>query len=200
VGVQSILILGLMREVGLIQLRIGPMSAMSDSEQGVPVGATAPTLEGADTLGRRVVIGAERARAQLLVFLSPSCGVCHSLVGPLGILGKSERDIVDVVAVCSATSDECAEFLKPVAKWIEILIDDDRAIKEAFNVTGSSFGLVVDRLGRAGQSGIVNNLQQLESLLSSVTPEGDVLVADYQDDALVERDRAQDAEELEAVT
>jgi methylamine dehydrogenase accessory protein MauD len=175
--VQSILILGLLREVGLIQLRVGTQRAMGTRDQGLAPGSVAPDVRLEDALtGEPIRHGTDRAR--MLVFLDPTCGVCHSMVGPVGILARAESDRLDVTAVCGAPAGDCREFLRDVRPYARIASDPDDEVKRLMRVSGSSFAIVVDRNNRIGESGIVNNLQHLESLLDSMTGDGNVLVAD----------------------
>jgi hypothetical protein len=106
VAVQGILLVGLMREVGLIQVRIGPSFAMS-SDEGLAVGATAPILTPKTQAGVQAFIGGDQPKAQLLAFISPGCGTCHALVGPLGSIGRAEADLLDVLAVCAGVEEDC---------------------------------------------------------------------------------------------
>ena len=174
--VQGVLLVGLLREVGLIQVRIGPSFAMSN-EEGPPVGSTAPVVTLNTEVGGEAIIGGMRSKAQLLAFISPGCGTCHALVGPLGLIGRSESDILDVVAVCAGQDEDCREFFRPVRDSVIVVNDRDASIRSEFNVQGSPFALVVDKNGVVGESGVVNNLQQIEFLLRSLERSGELLIA-----------------------
>jgi methylamine dehydrogenase accessory protein MauD len=177
--VQSVLILGLMREVGLLQLRVGPQHAMVTSDQGLGPGTTAPDLVLEDVFtGDEVHLGSPQAHARVLAFIDPKCGICHGILGPLEILARSEKDRLDVVAVCNAAPEDCRAFLRPVTPHVFALADFSASARQHFRVTGSSFAIVVDRDGVVGDGGVVNNLQHLESLLDTLTPDGELLLAD----------------------
>lgn len=176
--VQSILILGLMREVGLIQIRVGPAMAMATGDRGLVLGSETPTIDAIDVDGHEFAFGREYGFAHLVV--SPACGVCHELVGPIGILAKAEKDVLDVIVVCEARAADCKAFLNSLATRCRIVPDPEGRIRQIFRVDGSSFAQVIDREGRAGQSGVVNNLQHLESLLGSLSNTGEVLIDERQ--------------------
>jgi methylamine dehydrogenase accessory protein MauD len=178
---EGLLILGLMREVGLIQLRVGPMTAMGTPDQGLPVGTEAPDLDALGLDARPILAPRPNGKPRLFVFASPSCGVCHQMVEPIAILAKAERRFLDVVVVCSDNQANCREFLKTLEGECEIVLDDGGSVKKAFNVSGSSFGIVVDADGKIGQSGVVNNLQHLEYLLRSLSNTGRLLLPEETD-------------------
>lgn len=178
---EGLLILGLMREVGLIQLRVGPIAAMGTPDQGLPVGVEAPDLNALGPDGRSILALHSNGKPRLFVFASPSCSVCHQMVEPIAILAKAERRFLDVVVVCSDSQANCREFLKALDGDCEIVIDDGGSVKKAFNVSGSSFAIVVDAEGKVGQSGVVNNLQHLEYLLRSLSNTGRLLLPEETD-------------------
>ena len=101
--------------------------------------------------------------------------MCHELVGPVEILAKAERRTLDVITVCTADPSDCAVFLKSLINHCEVAVDKAGSLKSALRVSGSSFGLVIDSEGRVGQSGVVNNLQHLESLLETLSIRDGVL-------------------------
>jgi methylamine dehydrogenase accessory protein MauD len=165
----ALLVVGLMREVGLMQLKIGPPGAMGDA-QGAPIGATVERLLVA-TFDETPVTLPLPDTANMLVFLAPSCGVCHQLVDPVRIVAKHERDLA-VTVVCGGDEGECRDFLGDMGKHVVVVPDDGSRIKESLGITSSSFAQVFDRDGVAGPSGVVNNLAHLESLLKSFDPDG----------------------------
>jgi methylamine dehydrogenase accessory protein MauD len=176
VATQTLLILGLMREVGLIQLRVGPSQAGGMADQGLPAGTQVPEISARRADGSFVTVGGEPGRPQLLVFVSPSCGICHEMITPVRVLAQAERNL-DVLAVCGATTYECMDFFKQKVKDFTLVADPENAVKRAFKISGSPFGLLLDRNGVVCGSGIVNNLPQLEYLLRSLTNAGEFIPA-----------------------
>jgi methylamine dehydrogenase accessory protein MauD len=168
-GVLALLVVGLMREVGLMQLKIGPPGAMGDA-QGAPIGITVERQLVA-TFDDTPVTLPQPDSANMIVFLSPSCGVCHQLIDPVRTVAKHERDLA-VTVVCGGDERECTDFLGDMGKRVLVVPDYESRIKESLGITSSSFAQVFDRDGVAGPSGIVNNLAHLESLLKSFDEDG----------------------------
>jgi methylamine dehydrogenase accessory protein MauD len=165
----AVLVVGLMREVGLMQLKVGPPGAMGDA-QGAPIGATVEPLL-VSTFDHTPVTLPLRDTPNLVVFLAPSCGVCHQLIDPVRVVAKHEHDLA-VTVVCGGDEQECHDFLGDLGRRVVVVPDDGSRIKETLGITSSSFAQVFDRDGIAGPSGVVNNLAHLESLLKSFDPDG----------------------------
>jgi len=165
----ALLVVGLMREVGLMQLKVGPPGAMGDA-QGAPIGATVERLLVEAFDGTPVALPLPDT-ANLVVFLAPSCGVCHQLIDPVRIVAKHERGLA-VTVVCGDNEQECRDFLGDMGGRIVVVPDLGSRIKESLGITSSSFAQVFDRDGVAGPSGVVNNLAHLESLLKSFDRDG----------------------------
>jgi methylamine dehydrogenase accessory protein MauD len=168
-AVLALLLVGLMREVGLMQLKIGPPGAMGDA-QGAPIGL-AVERQLVATFDDTPVTLPQPDTPNLVVFLSPSCGVCHQLIDPVQIVARHERDLA-VTVVCGGDERECTDFLGDMGRRVLVVPDYGSRIKESLGITSSSFAQAFDRDGVAGPSGVVNNLAHLESLLKSFDRDG----------------------------
>ena len=73
VAVQLLMILGLAREIGRVQVRLGPLGArMMDT--GPKIEQVGPSFFGlTDHIGRTVSVAGHRERPQLLLFTAPGC-------------------------------------------------------------------------------------------------------------------------------
>jgi len=169
----ALLVVGLMREVGLMQLKIGPPGAMGDA-QGAPIGLTVERQLVAALDDTPVTLPLPDT-ANLVVFLAPSCGICHQLIDPVRIVAKHERDLA-VTVVCAGEEQECRDFLGDVEKRVVVVPDIGGQINQTLGITSSSFAQVFDREGVAGPSGVVNNLAHLESLLKSFDRDGRLIL------------------------
>lgn len=73
----GVLVLALYRQVGILSLRLGPGVALELEEEGPPVGAVAPALDG---LGRR--------GAELVAFFTADCRLCRELAPGVRALAR----------------------------------------------------------------------------------------------------------------
>lgn len=157
----------LAREIGRIQVRLGPLGARMMSNGPRP-GETGPAFDGlTDVLGRSVSVGGSRRRNQLLVFMSPSCSTCHSMLPGLKVLARREKDF-EVVVISDGTPDEHAAFLSGFPLGSDLLYCDAFAVGVAYAVGTTPYAVALDRDGVVRANGLCNHMQQVESLLNAL--------------------------------
>ena len=79
-----VVVFALTRQIGLLHERIAPAGALMIN-RGLTVGEAAPVVEVVDLNGQPLSVGAERSDglSTLILFLSPTCPVCESLLPAL---------------------------------------------------------------------------------------------------------------------
>ncbi|WP_432485308.1 redoxin domain-containing protein [Kineococcus esterisolvens] len=162
-----LMVLALAREVGRVQVRLGPLGArMMDS--GPKVEETGPAFSGlTDHLGRTVSVGGHRGKPQLLMFTGPNCSTCKSILPGIRALARAERDL-EVVMVSDGTPEEHAAFLAAGRISDELSYVDARDVGVAYQVGTTPYGVVLDEHGVIRAKGLCNHLQQVESLLNAL--------------------------------
>lgn len=167
VGALLLMILGLAREIGRVQVRLGPLGArMMDT--GPKVEQIGPTFHGlTDHLGRRVSVGGHRERPQLLLFTAPGCSTCKSLLPGMKAMAKGEGDI-DIVLISDGTEQEHAAFLAGSGIGAELSYVDGRDVGIAYQVGTTPFGVMLDAHGKVRAKGLCNHMAQVESLLNAL--------------------------------
>jgi methylamine dehydrogenase accessory protein MauD len=164
---ELLMILGLAREIGRVQVRLGPLGArMMDT--GPMVQQIGPTFHGlTDQLGRSVSVGGHRERPQLLLFTAPNCSTCKSLLPGMKSMAKGEGDI-DIVLISDGTEREHAEFLAGAGIGAELSYVDGRDVGIAYQVGTTPFGVMLDAHGKVRAKGLCNHMAQVESLLNAL--------------------------------
>lgn len=91
-------VLALTRQLGVLHERIAPAGALM-LNRGLTVGEPAPKLEVAALDGNSIRIAAARpdGRSTLLLFVSPSCPVCKTLLPAVKSSRRDERSWLDVI-------------------------------------------------------------------------------------------------------
>lgn len=162
----SIMVLALFRQVGMLHERLGPVGALV-LPGGPKVGKSAPNFDLVSLSGERVKIGgAGRRKSTLLFFLSPTCPVCKTLIPIVKRIAAEERDRLDIVF--ASDGDEAAQ---------RRMIDDQNLgefplvlsteLGLAFGVSKLPHAALVGPDGNLAASGLVNNREHLESLLTA---------------------------------
>lgn len=161
----TVVMLGLMRQVGLLHERSSPMGAMI-TDHGPDIGDKAPELDLTDFGGRAVKIGgpAANGRQTLLMFTAPTCPVCDKLFPIIKSIAKAER--VDVVMVSDGPTDEHHRFLKN-HELGDIRYVVSAEIGMAFQVGKIPYGVLMDADGIIRSKGLTNTREHLESLLEA---------------------------------
>jgi methylamine dehydrogenase accessory protein MauD len=162
-----LLLLALAREVGRVQVRLGPLGArMMDT--GPRVEQAGPSFRGlTDQLDRPVEIGGHRDRPQLLLFTAPTCSTCKSLLPGIRALARAEKEL-DVIVVSDGTAEEHRDFLAGSGIGAELSYVDGRDVGIAYQVGTTPYGVVLDAHGKIRGKGLCNHMAQVESLLNAL--------------------------------
>lgn len=159
--------MGLLRQLGQIQLRLGPDPGALLVDEGLERGSLAPEIEGTDAQAQHpVTLSAFRGRRVVVVFLSPGCVACRQLVPHLRTVARGYRGKLQFLAVCSGAETGCEEFLHGIKLQIPLIFDRDNAIAASYAVQSTPFAFLINERGTILIGGIVNTGAHLESLIS----------------------------------
>ncbi len=160
-------VLALTRQLGVLHQRIAPAGALM-LNRGLTVGEPAPVLELADLDGRELKVGAARddGRSTLLLFVSPTCPVCKSLLAAVKSSRKDERSWMDVILASDGDIAAQREFV--AAQGLEgIPYVVSAALGLAYQVSRLPFAALLDERGVLRARGLVNSREHLESLFEA---------------------------------
>lgn len=153
--VNVVLLVGTLRALGLLLARSPAPSALVVDNQGPPVGTLV-------TPDRRPVIEWRAGKDRLLmIFLSTTCALCHKIAPSVGAINGRAQPLVFI----HGSGPAADEFLSLLDKRVRASASIDRRAFDSFQVEATPFAVVLDREYRVTAKGIVNSLQQLESLL-----------------------------------
>jgi methylamine dehydrogenase accessory protein MauD len=156
-------VLALARQIGVLNERVTPLGALT-MDHGPKVGEAAPVFHLPRLDGGEIAIGAATGRTQLLFFLSPTCPVCKKLLPVLRSLSQHERATLDVVLASDGEHDEHSRFYQreKLAPFPYVLSTD---LGMTFRISKLPYAVVVGPAGLISAKGLVNNREQIESLL-----------------------------------
>ncbi|ABL72793.1 MULTISPECIES: methylamine dehydrogenase accessory protein MauD [Paracoccus] len=161
----TVVMLGLMRQVGLLHERSSPMGAMI-TDHGPDIGDAAPEFELPDFFGRPVRIGGAEAqgRQTLLMFTAPSCPVCDKLFPIIKSIGRAEG--INVVMISDGAPEEHRRFLDSHELGeMRYVVSAEAGM--AFQVGKIPYGVLLDGQGIIRAKGLTNTREHLESLLEA---------------------------------
>jgi methylamine dehydrogenase accessory protein MauD len=161
--VLGLVCLALARQVGVLHQRIAPAGALS-LPQPLKLGELAPemTLTGLD--GSAVKIGGARGgRSQLVLFLSPDCTICETLLPAVRSAQGAERGWLDMILASDGEPGKHAAFVrdKALTGFPYVLSEQ---LGRTFGVAKLPYAVLIDEAGKLTSTGLVNTREHLESL------------------------------------
>ena len=158
----------LVRQVGVLHERVAPAGALVGGE-GPRVGEAAPRLALVDWSGRAVALGGADAgrKSTLLVFVSPTCPVCKTMLGILDAVMRAEQRWLRLVLASDGGREEHEAFVRAqgLAERTYVL---SRELGFAYQVGKLPYGVLIDADGVLRAKGLVNTREHVESLFEAM--------------------------------
>lgn len=165
--VLAAVVLALVRQIGVLHERIAPAGALM-LQRGLSVGEAAPVMEVTDLEGRAHRVGGERAdgKSTLLLFVSPTCPVCKTLLPALRSSRRDERAWMDVMLASDGDLGEQRAFIAAQGlQGVPYVVS--APLGHAYQVSRLPFAALVDERGVLRARGLVNSREHLESLFEA---------------------------------
>ena len=160
-------VVALVRQIGVLHERVAPAGALAVGG-GPQAGEAAPQLDLVDWNGKSVRLGgaAKDGRSTLLVFLSPTCQVCRSLLPALASARAAEQSWLRVVVASDGERGEHEAFVAENAldRGCYVLSPE---LGLAWRVSQLPYAALVDETGVVRAAGLVNTREHLESLFEA---------------------------------
>jgi methylamine dehydrogenase accessory protein MauD len=165
VGVLAVTVLALARQVGVLSQRVAPAGALTPTA-GPKIGELTEEIAAQDLDGKPLRLGgASSAENTLLLFISPTCPVCKSLLPAAKSLAATER-LRLIFASDGFSQTRHRDFASEVG-----LVSYPYVLSEAlgmrYGVSRLPFAVLIGADGVLRGRGLVNTREHLESLLES---------------------------------
>lgn len=161
-------VVALVRQVGVLHERVAPAGALMGGE-GPRVGEPAPPFDLADWSGQPVVIGgpAVDRKSTLLVFISPTCPVCATVLPIIESIVRREHQWLRLVLASDGARAEHEEFVAAhgLAQRSYVL---STALGLAYHVGKLPYAALIDGDGVLRAKGLVNTREHVESLFEAM--------------------------------
>ena len=169
VVVLSLLVLALSRQVGILHERVAPAGALMPTS-GPKVGELTEEISLTSIQDQALTIGGATASdlASFILFISPTCPVCKSLVPTAKSLVNSESHRMQLLF--ASDGDELEQHRR-YAKDLDLgdypyVVSE--ALGRAFEVSKLPFAVLIDADGILKGKGLVNTREHMESLIESM--------------------------------
>ena len=163
----SVALLAVIRQLGVLHERIAPVGALMLAK-GVKIGESAPQIAVQDIDGGSRIVGAPRSdgRATLVMFVSPTCPVCKTLLPVLKSSLAAERDWLDILLASDGDPESQRAFvLANRLGGFPYVVSAPLGI--SYQVSRLPFAALVDAQGILRARGIINTREHLESLFEA---------------------------------
>ena len=161
----AFLLAGALRQLGLLQLRLGDDPGALITDTGLERGAQAPDFTALSADSEELVTLSELPAApRLLVFASPGCLSCRELIPGLNEVRKTRREF-DFLVVCRGDLESCQGFGRMNRLEAPMVVDTTGQIEKDYVVTLTPFAYLLDHERNVVIRGVANDWRQLESLL-----------------------------------
>lgn len=154
VALDSLAMVALVRQVGLIHLRVAPIPALMDETEGPQPGEVlslpAESPQSAN----------EDHQSTVYAFISTTCSLCSPLLPGLEALARAGQR---VVLVSDAPREELDEYMATHRSRLPAIVGS--GVTASNRIPGVPFVVVADRARRVLAAGGVNSLEQIELLI-----------------------------------
>jgi methylamine dehydrogenase accessory protein MauD len=167
--VLAVVVLALARQVGVLHERIAPAGALQPTE-GPKVGELTEAMQLEDIRGAPLTIGGPDAAglSTLVLFVSPSCPVCKSLVPTARSLARAESARMRLVFASDGGKREQHLVYAQDLKLGEHPYLLSERLGMHYGVSKLPFALLIGADGTLQSKGLVNTREHLESLFEAM--------------------------------
>jgi methylamine dehydrogenase accessory protein MauD len=170
VVVLCFVVFALMRQIGVLHERVFPAGALMTG-RGPQAGEQTPVNDLVAFDDSRITLG-NGIRSTLLLFVSPSCPVCKTLLPIVSSVARSEarnHPLQVILASDGDTPEDRRQHLQFISAYN--LAKDRYVISKrlglAFVVEKLPFAALIDKAGVIRAKGLVNSREHLESLFEA---------------------------------
>jgi methylamine dehydrogenase accessory protein MauD len=167
--VLALIVLALARQVGILHERVAPAGALQPVE-GPKVGELTEAMQLENLSGEPLAIGGANGDglATFVLFISPTCPVCKSLVPTAKSLARKEASRMRLVFASDGGSRE-----QHVAYANDLGLEGypyvlSQALGMSYQVSKLPFALLIGADGTLQSKGLVNTREHLESLIEAM--------------------------------
>ena len=192
----SILVFALTRQVGILHERVAPAGALQPTT-GPKVGELTKNIQVTSLQGESIEIGgaSKDGLASLILFISPTCPVCKTLVPTAKSLVRSESKRLRLTF---GSDGEDPQQHKNYVEDLDIGTCPyflSQSVGMYYQVSKLPFAVLIDANGTLQSKGLVNTREHLESLIESM----DLGIATVQEYVSTQLDSADQDYETSAV-
>ena len=191
----AVVVLALARQVGILHERVAPAGALQPTE-GPKVGEVTEAMALQDLSGNPVTVGGPDANGlvTLVLFVSPTCPVCRSLVPTAKSLANSESKRMRLVFASDGDKPEQHIAYAGDLDLGAYPYTLSQTLGMSYYVSKLPFAVLIGADGTLHSKGLVNSREHLESLVEAM----DMGIATVQDYVRIVKDASNEEPNVSA--
>jgi hypothetical protein len=159
----GVLVLLLYRHFGMMSL--GTLEGVQ--RDGLPVGSVAPPISGVTAAGEDAGWNPTRGQHQLLLFASPNCEPCATVLPFVAQVARAADGSLGVAAVVPGPREDVVRFVERYRPPFACLAEDGSGAFTQYRVRVTPFGFVIGSDGRILAKGLCSDQIRLRGLLEA---------------------------------
>jgi hypothetical protein len=163
VVLEALILIAVMRQVGGILMQLRPARVGEIEGEGPEVGRA---LE---------FPGLDKSRPAIVLFLSPDCQICRPLLPAIPAVQRDYRELEVVTVVTGQDEARRVAYAQQIGESARADLAD---LMKEWVIPGTPYAVGLDAGGFVNKSGVVNSLDQLESLAGLLLSGGNAASAD----------------------
>ena len=168
----TVIMLGLVRQLAVINVRLGPEDNLLSTREGVELGAIAPNFRTIDVVhGKEITLTNLKGRSSIFVFVSSRCQPCQELLPHLSSFNKKLGGKINLVVFSQSDPQESSELVNIHKISAPVISDTEGIFSKQYQVRATPFAYRIDEDSIVRRKGVVNNLESLEELLNDPLPD-----------------------------
>jgi methylamine dehydrogenase accessory protein MauD len=160
-------VLALARQIGVLHERLQPVGALA-LPKNLKAGEPAPSMDVVTIAGDPLHLGGAHPRGAdtLVMFVSPSCPVCKSLLPSLRAVTRAEKKPIDLILASDGARLEHLDFIaaESLQQFPYVLSE---ALGIAYGAGRLPHAVLIDAQGIVRAHGLVNSREHLDSLFEA---------------------------------
>ncbi len=163
----ALVVLALARQIGVLHERVAPAGALMVSG-GPKVGERIEPMHLTDIAGRELVLAEpnDRGLSTLILFVSPTCPVCKTLLPVIRSAAAAEKRWLRIVLASDGELGEQRRYVEEQALGsFPYVVSTELGIR--FQVGKLPFVVLIDEAGVLRGKGLINSREHLESVFEA---------------------------------
>ena len=163
----ALVVFALTRQIGVLYERVAPAGALA-MNQNLEVGQLAPELTLQTLSSTMLEIGGtnDSGKSQLILFISPDCPVCKTLLPAIKSAANAESKWIDLVLASDGHNQDHSGYVKQYGlENFPYVISE--ILGKTYGVAKLPYGVLIDEKGSIASLGIINSREHLDSLFEA---------------------------------